>query len=54
MKVGILKTGRPPRPAIPKFGTYPDMFMRLLGPDEYAAYLQRQNQLFSDAVKSLK
>ena len=28
--------------------------IKLLGPDEYAAYLQRQNQLFSDAVKSLK
>lgn len=36
MKVGILKTGRPPKPAIPQFGTYPDMFMRLLGPDTYA------------------
>ena len=35
MKLGILKTGRPPRPAIPQFGTYPDMFMRLLGPDAY-------------------
>ncbi len=35
MKVGILKTGRPPRPAIPEFGTYPDMFMRLLGADAY-------------------
>ena len=31
MKVGILKTGRPPDPAIPQFGTYPDMFMALLG-----------------------
>jgi GMP synthase-like glutamine amidotransferase len=30
-KVGILKTGRPPKPAIPQFGTYPDMFMDLLG-----------------------
>ena len=30
-KVGILKTGRPPKPAIPQFGTYPDMFMTLLG-----------------------
>ena len=28
--------------------------IKLLGPDEYAAYLQRQNQLFSSAVKSLK
>ena len=31
MKVGILRTGRPPRPAIAQFGTYPDMFMALLG-----------------------
>jgi GMP synthase-like glutamine amidotransferase len=36
LKVGILKTGRPPRPAIPQFGTYPDMFMDLLGRDVYA------------------
>jgi GMP synthase-like glutamine amidotransferase len=36
LKVGILKTGRPPRPAIPQFGTYPDMFMDLLGRDAYA------------------
>jgi GMP synthase-like glutamine amidotransferase len=35
MRVGVLKTGRPPRPAIPQFGTYPDMFMNLLGPDAY-------------------
>ena len=35
VKVGILKTGRPPKPAIAEFGTYPDMFMRLLGPDAY-------------------
>src|SRR6185295_2450310 len=35
LKVGILKTGRPPRPAIPQFGTYPDMFMGLLGRDSY-------------------
>jgi len=34
-RVGILKTGRPPNPAIPTFGTYPDMFMALLGPDAY-------------------
>lgn len=31
LKIGILKTGRPPKPAIPQFGTYPDMFMNLLG-----------------------
>jgi GMP synthase-like glutamine amidotransferase len=36
MKLGILKTGRPPKPAIERFGTYPDMFMELLGPDAYA------------------
>jgi len=35
MKLAILKTGRPPRPAIPEFGTYPDMFMNLLGPEAY-------------------
>lgn len=35
MRIGILKTGRPPKPAIPQFGTYPDMFMNLLGPDAY-------------------
>ncbi|MFL5296586.1 MAG: type 1 glutamine amidotransferase [Phenylobacterium sp.] len=35
MKVGILKTGRPPRACIPQFGTYPDMFMRLLGEDAF-------------------
>lgn len=34
-RIGILKTGRPPKPAIPQFGTYPDMFKRLLGPDAY-------------------
>jgi GMP synthase-like glutamine amidotransferase len=35
LKLGILKTGRPPRPAIEQFGTYPDMFRRLLGEDAY-------------------
>ena len=35
MKVGILKPGRPPRPAIERFGTYPEMFVQLLGPDAY-------------------
>jgi len=34
-RIGILKTGRPPRPAIPRFGTYPDMFMDLLGRDDH-------------------
>jgi len=35
LKVGILRTGRPPRPAIEQFGTYPEMFMELLGRDAY-------------------
>jgi GMP synthase-like glutamine amidotransferase len=35
LKLGILKTGRPPLPAIPQFGTYPDMFRHLLGEDAY-------------------
>jgi GMP synthase-like glutamine amidotransferase len=35
MKIGVLKTGRPPRPAIEAFGTYPDMFEALLGPEAY-------------------
>ncbi|WP_337186613.1 type 1 glutamine amidotransferase [Phenylobacterium sp.] len=35
MKLGVLRTGRPPKPAIPQFGTYPDMFMDLLGRDAY-------------------
>lgn len=33
--LGILRTGRPPRPAIETFGTYPDMFMDLLGRDAF-------------------
>lgn len=35
LKIGVLKTGRPPKPAIEQFGTYPDMFINLLGPDAY-------------------
>jgi GMP synthase-like glutamine amidotransferase len=35
LKIGILKTGRPPKPAIEQFGTYPDMFMNLLGREAY-------------------
>ena len=34
-RVGVLKTGRPPRACIPQFGTYPQMFEQLLGPDAY-------------------
>jgi GMP synthase-like glutamine amidotransferase len=36
LKLGILKTGRPPKPAIARFGTYPEMFIQLLGPEAYA------------------
>ena len=35
MKLGILKTGRPPKACVAEFGTYPDMFEGLLGPDAY-------------------
>jgi GMP synthase-like glutamine amidotransferase len=35
LRLGILKTGRPPRPAIERFGDYPAMFRRLLGEDAY-------------------
>ncbi|HEY2749737.1 type 1 glutamine amidotransferase [Phenylobacterium sp.] len=35
MKLGILKAGRPPKACIPEFGTYPDMFEKLLGPATY-------------------
>jgi GMP synthase-like glutamine amidotransferase len=35
LKLGILKTGAPPESAIPRFGGYPDMFKRLLGPEAY-------------------
>ena len=35
MKIGVLKTGRPPRAFIPEFGTYPDMFEGLLGREAY-------------------
>ncbi|WP_414693942.1 type 1 glutamine amidotransferase [Phenylobacterium sp.] len=35
LKLGILKTGRPPKACISEFGTYPDMFIRLLGPEAF-------------------
>ncbi|MBS0333137.1 MAG: type 1 glutamine amidotransferase [Proteobacteria bacterium] len=35
MKLGVLKTGRPPKACVPEFGTYPDMFRRLLVEDAY-------------------
>jgi GMP synthase-like glutamine amidotransferase len=30
VKIGILETGRPPEPLVPEFGTYGDMFVRML------------------------
>jgi GMP synthase-like glutamine amidotransferase len=35
LRLGILKTGRPPSAAISRFGTYPDMFIKLLGPEAF-------------------
>ncbi|MDP1874968.1 type 1 glutamine amidotransferase [Phenylobacterium sp.] len=35
MRLGILKTGAPPAPLDAQFGSYPDMFQNLLGPDAY-------------------
>jgi GMP synthase-like glutamine amidotransferase len=32
MRVAILETGTPPAELVPRFGTYPDMFAKLLGP----------------------
>ena len=32
MKLAILETGRPPDPLADEFGSYPDMFAKLLGP----------------------
>jgi len=32
MKLAILETGRPPEPLADQFGSYPEMFARLLGP----------------------
>ena len=37
MKVAILETGRPPAPLEPRFGRYPAMFEKLLGPGYVAA-----------------
>ena len=33
MKIAVLETGVPPDPLANEFGSYPDMFARLLGPD---------------------
>lgn len=46
MKLGILKTGRPPRACIPRFGTYPQMFEKLLGPEhDYRTYAADEGEL---------
>ncbi len=47
MKLGILRTGRPPKACIPEFGTYPDMFRALLGPDafDYEVYAADEGEL---------
>jgi GMP synthase-like glutamine amidotransferase len=47
LKLGILKTGRPPKPAIARFGTYPDMFIELLGPEthDYRVYAADEGEL---------
>jgi GMP synthase-like glutamine amidotransferase len=46
LKLGILKTGRPPTACIPEFGTYPDMFERLLGPDyDYSVFAVDEGEL---------
>jgi GMP synthase-like glutamine amidotransferase len=36
VKLGVLKTGQPPKALEPEFGGYPEMFRRLLGADAYA------------------
>jgi len=33
MKIGVLETGVPPPPLADRFGSYPDMFAQLLGPE---------------------
>lgn len=46
MKLGILKTGHPPRREMAIWGGYPEMFMRLLGPDhDYRVYAADEGEL---------
>ena len=47
MKLGILKTGQPPVELVGRFGTYPEMFRRLLGPDahDYSVYAADEGEL---------
>ena len=51
--MGILKTGRPPKPAVERFGDYPAMFRRLLGEDAYAwrTYAVDEGELPADAAE---
>jgi GMP synthase-like glutamine amidotransferase len=47
LKLGILKTGRPPSTLSQQFGSYPQMFRRLLGEDayDYAVYAADEGEL---------
>jgi GMP synthase-like glutamine amidotransferase len=47
VRLGILKTGHPPEPLAARFGGYPDMFRRLLGPDahDYTVFAADQGEL---------
>ena len=39
MKIGILETGKPPADLLERFGGYPAMFAKLLGPGfDYTTY----------------
>jgi GMP synthase-like glutamine amidotransferase len=52
LKLGILKTGRPPRACIAQFGTYPDMFEALLGPQyDYRTYACDEGDLPASATE---
>ena len=45
-ELGILKTGRPPRACIPRFGAYPEMFERLLGEGyDYSVFAADEGEL---------
>ena len=41
MKIAVLETGRPPEELVGRFGTYPEMYRRMLGLAELASYDQR-------------
>lgn len=46
MKIAVLETGVPPHPLADEFGSYPDMFAELLGPDfELETYDAQRGQL---------